>query len=180
MKSKQLIFFATFEDVKPILEEIEKELSIKYCLANTSSSLNIPMVSTISLIPDIGFVSNGDWNRIDRYLILKDYVNLNVREIIQNKGGINYAIDQMNNPNSIEMKFGGIYKFKNNVIVAGRISTISEAPDSIEIYKLFSNKIRKLFIKKDSFYVGQIAFDRLKEGWRLVMNEALTKEFDLK
>ena len=83
----------------------------------------------------------------------------------------------MSNPQSIEIKIGGIYK--ENVIVAGRVATISEDSDSIELFKLLSTKLKKEFKKIGAFYVGKSAEQKLKEGWRLVTNEKLSKEYDL-
>jgi hypothetical protein len=47
------------------------------------------------------------------------------------------------------------------------------------LYKLFSNKIKKKFKKIGTFYVGKIAEEKLKEGWRLVTNEKSPREYDL-
>lgn len=76
-------------------------------------------------MPNIGFTIYGDWNRIDNYLVVKKDILINIREVPQRTGEIKFAIDQMINPNSIELKLGGIYREKDTVIVAGRIATLS-------------------------------------------------------
>jgi hypothetical protein len=90
-----------------------------------------------------------------------------------------FTVDQLNNPKSIELKIGGIYKDKNNVIVAGRIATVSADEVSNELFKLFSLKMKKEFKRIGTFYVGRKAEEKLSLGWRLVTNEKSPKEYDL-
>lgn len=177
MKSKQTMFFAMYEDIKQIFQDIEKTINIRYYMAGLLNDNHIPTYNSIFDVPNIGMASFGDWNRVDRYLILKSTRTLSVQEIRQRTGELKFAVDQMVNHKSIEFKLGGVYK--DNVIVAGRIATISEDEESIEMYKLFSKKIKKAFKKIGTFYVGKIAEDKMKEGWRLVTNEKLPREYDL-
>ncbi len=179
MKSKQTMFFVVLEDVEQILRDIETTIGIRYYKAGLLDTASVPTYNSIFDTPNLGFALSGDWNRIDNYIILKEGTPLNSREVPQRTGDKKFAVDQMNNPKSIELKLGGIYQEKENVIVAGRVATISEDSNSNELYKLFSTKIKKTFKKIGAFYVGQIAEEKLKEGWRLVTNEKSPKEYDL-
>ena len=179
MKSKQMMFFATIEDIENSILDIELMIDIQYYKTGLLDSKNIPTYKSVFDAPDIGVTFWGDWNRIDNYLITKKETSLNVREVPQRTGETKFAVDQMNNPKSIELKLGGIYIEKENVLVAGRISTISEDSDSNELYKLFTNKFKKEFKKIGTFYVGEKAEEKLKMGWRLVTNEKSPKEYDL-
>lgn len=179
MKSKQTIFFAVLEDVEQILRDIETTIGIRYYKAGLLDSASIPTYNSIFDAPNVGVALSGDWNRIDRYIIIKETIPLNIREVPQRAGGVKFAVDPMINPKSIELKLGGIYQRGENVIVAGRIATVSEDSDSNELYKLFSTKIKKAFKRIGMFYVGKIAEEKLKEGWRLVTNEKSPKEYDL-
>lgn len=178
MKNKQLMFFLVFEDIKEISQNIESIVDIRYYKSGLLDSKNIPTYSSVFDIPNVGIAESGDWNKIDCYMLLTKNP-LNIREVPQKTGGVKFAVDQMNNPKSIELKLGGIYPEKTNVIVAGRIATISDDRDSIELYKLFEIRIKKAFKKIGTFYVGKIAEEKLKEGWRLVTNEKSPKEYDL-
>jgi hypothetical protein len=179
MKSKQIIFFSTILDLEIILKEIEDSFDVNYFKMGLFDSKDIPRFDSILTLPDLGFTKYGDWNYADSYLILPEDISLNIREVSQKKGGTKYAIDQMVNPKSIELKCGGIYLEKENIIVAGRIATISDNVFSQELYKSFSKLITKKFKKIDGFYVGDEAREKLKLGWRLVTNEKLSKEYDL-
>lgn len=174
-----MMFFATIEDVENSIRYIESMIDIQYSKTGLQDSKNIPTYKSLFDAPSIGVTFSGDWNRIDNFLITKKTTSLNIRKVNQRTGGTKYTVDQMDNPKSIEMKLGGIYKEKENVLVAGRISTISEDSDSNELYKLFVNILKKEFKKIGSFYVGKIAEEKLKMGWRLVTNEKSPKEYDL-
>lgn len=179
MKSRQVMFFAVFEDLEPIMKEIESLCEIKYYKMGLHDNKDISNISSIFKVSNVGFTSSGDWNRVDNYLILKKPVSLNVREVPQKTGEIKFAIDQLNNSKSIELKLGGIYLEKKNVIVAGRFSTVSEDNDSSELFKLFAAKYKREFKKIGAFYVGKNAQKKLMEGWRLVTNEKSPREYDL-
>lgn len=171
------MFFALIDDIDGIIREIESMLEVQYYKTGLFDIKAIPTYQSLFSTPNIGRAISGDWNKIDGYLIVKRTMPIKIREIQQRSGELKFAVDQMTNPKSIEIKLGGVYK--DNVIVAGRIATISEDIESIELYRLFTSKIKKGSKKIGSFYVGKKAEEKLKMGWRLVTNEKLPKEYDL-
>lgn len=173
-----MMFFAMLEDIENSIRDIESMIDIQYYKTGLLDSKSIPTYKSVFYVPNIGVALSGDWNRLDNYLITKKTTLINVREVPQKTGETKFAVDQMNNPKSIEMKLGGIYREKN-VIVAGRISTISEDSDSNELYTIFTTKLKKELKKIGVFYVGKKAEDKLRLGWRLVTNEKSPKEYDL-
>ena len=168
------------EDIEEILKNIESMADVKYYKTGLFSSYDFPVFDSILNVPNVGIVFTGDWNRIDNFLILKKHTQLNVRNVPQRTGDVKFAVDQLINTNSIEIKLGGIYSEKENIIVAGRVSTVSDDKDSEELFKLYTKKIKKEFKKIGPFYVGKKAENKLNSGWRLVTNEKLSKEHDLK
>lgn len=179
MSNKQCLFFITKPDVEVLLREVENTFEIEYYLMGLFDKQSTIHYSSIFNDPEVGFASFGDWNHIDRYLMLPKNIQLNIRNVPQKKGGIKYAIDQMTNPKSLEIKLGGVYKEKDKVIIGGRIGTVSVDPFSLELYNFFSKKIKKEFKKIGSFYVGKDAEDKLDDGWRLVTSIGSPKEYDL-
>jgi hypothetical protein len=177
MKSKQTMFFAVKEDLDQIFKKVEIGNNIHYYLMGLLDTNFPPHYDSIFQVPNLGVTSSGDWNRIDSYLVMKTAASLTIRDVPQKAGGIKFAVDQLANKESIEFKPGGIYK--EGVIVAGRVATVSEDQISDELYKLFVSKIKKEFKKIGVFYVGKIAEEKLKFGWRLVTNERLSTEHDL-
>src|SRR6185437_7792842 len=139
---------------------------------------NIPHYDSIFEASSLGFVSKGDWNQIDNFLILPKNTAIKFETAPQKKGGIKYSVSQFGNEDSVVIKFGGVYK--EGILVAGRAGTISHGDFSLKLFKEPSSKIRKDFIKVGSFYVGKNALQKLKSGWRLVTMEGSPKEYDLK
>lgn len=179
MKSKQLMFFALLEDIENVLSGIETSIDILYYKTGLFDSKNIFTYKSLFDAPSIGIVFSGDWNKIDSYLAIKTTTQLVIRDVPQRKGEMMFAVDQLKNPKSIEVKVGGIFQGMENVIVAGRIATVSDDIDSNELYQLFTAKIKRSFKKIGTFYVGRNVEEKLKEGWRLVTNEKSPKEYDL-
>lgn len=180
MKSKQIMFFTTLEDITSIIKEIESEYSIKYFKNGLFDDTNFQQYDSAFDIPNLGFTEHGDWNLSQSYFVIPKSNILSIRDIPQRKGGIKYAVDGNINKDNIEFKPCGIYTGKENIIVAGRIATISETAFSQQLYKEFATKIKKNFSKIEEFYVGKEAEQKLRSGWRLVTNEKLAAGFDLK
>jgi hypothetical protein len=179
MKSRQIMFFLILEDIELSIKSIETEVDIRYYKTGLMDDRTVPSYISIFNAPDIGYTLHGDWNRIDDYLVMQKETSLNIRKIPQKTGETKFAVDQLLNPKSIELKLGGILKEKDNVIVAGRVATVSEDEVSNKLFKLFSFKIKNEFKKIGSFYIGKKAEEKLKLGWRLVTNEKLPREYDL-
>ena len=179
MKSKQLMFFALKDDIKKVLIELESNIQVQYCKSGMFDGKNMFKYYYHFEIPNLGYTPYGDWNRIDEYLLCKKATIINLELVPQRAGGFKYAVDQGCNMKSIEIKLGGVFTEEENVLVAGRVATISEEADSLELYKFLSTKIKRDFKRIGAFYVGKKAEERLNEGWRLVTNVRLSKEFDL-
>jgi hypothetical protein len=170
MATKQIFFFAELQDIKQILEPIETTENIQYCEAGVFDLFDVPIYTSYTQLPNLGFVDYGDWMLNEFYTVFPRSEMINKREIHLKKGGIRYAIYQDNNPNSIILKPGGT--FKEGILVAGSIGTISEETFSVDLFNKYAKLIKKKFSKIGSFYVGANAKIKLETGWRLVTNEA--------
>ena len=176
MTGKQTMFFSVLEDIEPILKDIEADHKLEYFKYELSDNKDIPHYTSLFEVPNLGFTKFVDWNKIDSYFVVPKDIKLNIREVPQRRGGIKYIFDS--NKESIHLKIGGMVLEKENIIVAGRVSTISYDETSLHLYKLFSSKIKKNFKYIDHFYVGKNAEEKLKSGWRLTTG--LREEYDLK
>ena len=131
------MFFILLEDIAQILKDIEAAIDVQYYKTGLMDDKNIMTYSSIFDIPNIGFTTSGDWNRIDNYLVMKETTPLIIEDVPQRAGGIKFSVDQLMNRKSITIKLGGIYEIAENIIVAGRVATVSEEEDSIELFTLF-------------------------------------------
>ncbi|WP_121812160.1 hypothetical protein [Mucilaginibacter kameinonensis] len=179
MKSKQLMFFATFDDIKGIIEDVEAAEHLKSYLTGSFETEDRVEYRSLLSVPDLGKTDKGDWMTSNNYLIIPRGASLKVEIVPQRKGGVRYYVSQPLNSESIVIKFGGIYTSKPNVLIAGRMGTVSQEAFSLRLYNLFASKIKKKFKKKiGMFYFGPEATLLLKDGWRLVTNEQAPRESD--
>lgn len=177
MKSKQLFFFVTTSDIQSILQKFESSNAVQYIQTGMFDDFSVTLFNSMFNYEFLGYSISGDWNQLDSFLILPVGVKVNIREVPQKRGGLKYAIDQMQNPQSIVFKPGGI--LREGVIVAGSIGTISDHKYSILLYRNLSNQMKKEFSKIGNFHVGEDAKRKLSDGWRLVTNEKSPKDYDL-
>ena len=174
------MFFMLFEDIEGIMKEVEQTIEINYHrLGLYDFYEEIISYNSIFDTPHPGLVEFGDWNEINIYILNPKNSEFKLREIPQSNGNIKIAVGPYLNPKTIELKIGGVYTKKENVLVAGRVATASDDIDSLKLYKFISSKIKKKFKRIGAFYIGAKAEEKLRLGWRLVTNERLTTEFDL-
>jgi hypothetical protein len=100
-----------------------------------------------------------------------------VREVPQVRGGTRYTFDQATTPDSIEVTPGGFYR--SDVLLYGRVATISTTPISKQIYGAFTSAIRASFAHIREFYVGPQAAELLRSGCRLTIGADSPTEYDL-
>lgn len=177
MKSKQILFFATSDDIKSIILSIESTHQIKYYEMGLFENKSSSSYNSISEIKNFGIDIAGDWNKSLRFMALPMNSSIKIREVPQKNGNLRYALDPIENQMSICFQFGGIYQ--EGVLIAGSCFTVNSNIFAMQIFKDFSSKLKKNFKKIGSFYVGENAAEKLKQGWRLVTNESSPKEYDL-
>ncbi len=178
MNGKEIIFLLTAEESFEIYHEIDSSTKVNFFQAGLFDDNNIKVYTSILELPHIGFVLTGDWLRNERYLILNKEAKLDVRAVPQKKGGIKYAVNQKTNFDSIIFKPSGI--FQERIIVAGSVSTVWDTESALELYKMFSSKIKMKTRRIGSYFVGRKAEEKLKLGWRLVQDAGFSSEYDLK
>ncbi|RZJ84559.1 MAG: hypothetical protein EOO20_21095 [Chryseobacterium sp.] len=178
MATKQIHFFAEEDDLRDILKSVEIRNKLEYADAGIFDSADIVSYNSYKIIPKLGAVDSGDWNHNRFYLIYNEGDKIDKRVVPLRSGGVRYAVYQDTNPKTIVFKPGGVYK--EGVLVAGSIGTISTHPTSIHLFSEYSKQIKKAFVRVGSFYVGKSAKEKMDSGWRLVTNDKSPKEYDLK
>jgi hypothetical protein len=103
---------------------------------------------------------------------------LHTEEVPQEAGGICFAISQLMNDDTITFSAGGWYG--SDVILYGRIGTISNSTTSKNLYNIFAKSLREHLEKLQEFFVGPEALSLAKSGVRLTIGAASPAEFDLR
>lgn len=117
-------------------------------------------------VPSLGSNATGDHITGQDYLIVDKDTEIRFESVVQRKGGIHYFVTQELNPISITFSPGGLYQ--DRYLICGHIATISEHPDSIELYKTFRKSLTKGFKKIGNYKVGPEAQRLMDQGVRMI------------
>lgn len=178
MRGKQILFFSTREDIESIMKSIEKKHQVKYFEMGLFDLKPDSCIQSVSDIQTFGYSRTGDWNKDLRLIVLQEETTVSIREVVQRTGDVKFAIDTLENQNSVFIQFGGIYQ--EGILLAGSCGTVFYNDFSKLFYNDFSKELKKEYKKIGSFYVGKEAEKKLEQGWRLVTNVRSPKEYDLK
>ena len=175
--SKHIPFFATKEDLLPVLKSVEALFDIQYAQCIRVPETGVPIYPSAEMIPDLSIAHIGDQNHNPFYMLIESGVMPITYSVKQRRGGVNVFLNQSSHLRSIVLIPGGIYG--DNCIIAGDASNISEEAWARDLYKAFAKAIRKDFKKIRAYYIGRQAEQLLDDGWRLTSGVKAPVEYDL-
>ena len=176
--SKSIYFFATRSDLVPVLSAIEADLSIKYTKAGMFDDPEMTEFTSYTEIDSLGVAVANEQNHNPSFLIVPAELDVTVRAVQQRRGGTRYGIDQLENPSSVVLRSGGVYK--DSCVVAGQVGTAADdGPISLKLVNRFAREIRKQFVRINSYYVGSEAKELMGKGYRLTSDARRPREYDL-
>jgi len=176
----QILFYAIQADLLALLEVVASQGKLKYALTGNflKSEINdrIPIFSLSAEIPNLGRASADSSSACDSFLVCEIETPVNLRAA--GVKGERICVDQLANPDSVEFKPGGIWN--ENVVIQGRIATVSDSQLSQALMKRFLAAIKKVCpIKIRSYHVGANAVTLLRKGMRLTAAVQSPPESDL-
>ena len=172
------MFYATVQDLAPVLSSLEAQKSLQYTLAGLFKENTLQTYFSFADIPNFGqaWHPNAIANRT--YLVSLRGTALRTSEIPQDAGGVRFNISQQLNDDTITFSPGGWYG--TQVILYGRVATISTSSSAKDLYNLFAKAFRGHFAKVQEFLVGPEALNLARRGVRLTIGAASPTEVDLK
>ena len=173
----QIHFYATRDDLEPVVREIESTGVFRYALTGLHASECYPEYLSALDIPSLGRATADQANTCDSYLVVERSEKIAIRDIRQGLLRIRYAVDQLANPRSIIFQSGGVRD--GRVIIHGRVATICDSEEAKSMFRLFSRCLKKNFTKRQAFYVGPEAMRLKDDGYRLTIGVKSPKEYDL-
>ena len=177
MSKNQILFYATAADLVGLLTTLEKDRHLQYTHSDLFLDRHPQTYRFCSAIPDFGCAVHPTAIANPTFLISTEGQKIHVREVPQKSGGIRFAIDQLINPDTISLSPGG--RFGNDVILYGRIDTVSESPTSKDLFRFVGRALKKAFVRRQEYLVGPEALEAWKAGTRLTIGVASPREFDL-
>jgi len=166
MSGKQIHLYATYRELLALLEAVGACERISYAEAGLFENGSISVVSDSTKLE--AFKTYIAFFRTDSVL---------VRPVPQVRGTMKYAVDQLENPNTIAIHLGG--EHSRMLLLASHIGTVSASKDSATLFRLHVHEVRKRFRRIKSFWVGPQAESLLDQKWRLASTAKSHPEYDL-
>jgi hypothetical protein len=175
--TKQLLFFATKEDLRPLLAAVERVVPIDYVLMGIYPAEVAEKYGSIEDIPNLGRATTDSASTSGEFLVVKKNCTVKTRSVAGVDGKTRYFIDQLLNPNSVTFAPGGLWD--SDVLLNGRFATVHDDEGSQALIKQFAKVLRKSFRKLKAYWVGPEAERLLEAGKRLTIAAQTPREFDL-
>jgi hypothetical protein len=171
-------FFATPDDLLPVLVSVEAKHSIVYTPCGHVHKPKVAHFSTARNLPTL-FQPQPYESAVGgpAYLITEAGTDVVLRQLSPYEGKDRWSVDQLANPDSTVLRHGGLYG--DNVLLHGDVGTAYKTNVAMRLQRAFDAAIRKHFVKIGSFYVGPGAEALLDSGWRLTAAKQCPPEFDL-
>lgn len=166
MSKKQVSFFATRGDLTAVAQEVTQVRPVDFVHAGLFAEPRLQVLADVD-----------HFCAFETYLVVDRGIVVSLRPVSQRAGGQMYAVDQVDNPDTIVLHVGGVLADQH--LIAGQIGTVGNSKQSDEIHSLFVRLIRKRFEKVKAFYVGPEAAAMLDSGARLSATPKSPKEYDL-
>ena len=133
----QILFFALREDLLPVLELVESKEPVKYVLTGNfperKVARGVPTFDRGAAIPNLGKADHE--NGSETYFVHERDARLRFRRL-RGVGGNRVIVgDQSREPDTVSFTPGGLWK--NNIVLRGTISTISDSPISRRLMRRF-------------------------------------------
>lgn len=168
-------FFATRSDLVSLLTGAESNRRVHYAEAGLFDDDTIIVYRSSEEIPKLGEIDTLDPNQ-GRVLLIADLdVQFSMRAVPQRRGGMKFALDQKENPDTVSLLPGG--QFDDQTVVAGNFATCTDSPASLALLGLLNQIAKEKWRKIKSDRVGPQAEAVLDAGGRLTAG--LRPEYDL-
>jgi hypothetical protein len=170
-------FFATREDMEEVIGVVEAQRPLTYVRTGLFDDPAVDAVDSLLAITELGFAPAGKAAQCPRYLVgARPFVPV-IRSVLQRRGGTKYSIDQLENQQTITIRPGGV--FESYAVIAGTLDSVSKAPASLELYRLFMAAVRPRFQAIKSYRIGKNAAHLMDAGYRMTADVRSPTVYDL-
>jgi hypothetical protein len=176
MPAMQTHFFGTRADQLALLRAAESDQQFKYVVSGLFDLSEPEIYENGSDIPTLGIAKNENAINGYCYLVTKREEPISVREIPQRNGTIKHSISQQGNDNTVVFLHGGFF---DNVLLYGKIGTVSQTKASKDLYRRFLSAIQAQCERMGSYYVASEAQVFLRNGGRLTQAVQSPREYDV-
>ena len=174
---KQIHFYALREDILPILEAVEQDGPLQYVRTGNELSPDFETFLRGRDISHLGVANRETGSVCETFLISETTVPLTIQAMKGARGVQRYLMDQLLNPDTVTFTPAGLWD--QDVILSGRVATVSDSPIAQALMNRFHAAFRAQFSKVKAFWVGRTARALLDAGKRLTISAQSPQDFDL-
>jgi hypothetical protein len=156
---------------------VERDEPLKYARIGQFTKPDSETFAYGAEIPNLGKATADSAINCESFLVTRCPMSLKVRSIKASAGVERFCVDQLLNPDSVTFTPAGLWD--EQVVLHGRVATVSASGLSQELMKQFSSAFAKYFSKIKAFFVGTKALALLDAGKRLTISVQSPREFDL-
>lgn len=174
----QTNFFASPDDLSPVLDAVEANMPVAYTSIGMFGSDNVTSVLAGRLIQTLKLPAGPSSAVCPAYLVTPNDCVVRVRPVTVASVGVRYAVDQLHNPDSVALTHGGFGP--GGTLIAGKVGTASDTAIARRLQRTFNAAIRSTFVRVNAYWVGPEAMEHFRRGGRLTFSLASPSEFDLR
>lgn len=174
---KTLNFFATQADLLPVLDAVDAGAALQYVRTGNFTSSVTQRFTKGRDLPELGIASSTTASTCASWLVAPADQRIHIRTLSVLSSPMRYLVDQMENPDTIVLTPAGLWQ--DEILLHGRIATVSETPEAKTLMALFAAEIRRGFKTVKAFAVGPEAMAMLAAGTRLTISAQSPRDFDL-
>jgi len=152
-------------------------MQIKYIRTGLFKSNSPEVIESKEKLPSLGIAEKESAINCTSFLVMKRETKILIRSVNQIDGTTRYAIDQKENPESVQFQPGGLYS--PEVFLHGRIATIWSTAGSTSIYRILQQDIKMRYTKAKAYFVSKACIQLYQKGVRLTDAAQSPREGDL-
>jgi hypothetical protein len=177
--TRQILFFAAGDDLVPVLAMVERLGALQYVPMGQSSTVERKIFLSGSLIPELGTATADSAIKSQSYLVAASATAIRPRKIVVPASGDAFCVDQVLNFETVTLTPGGVWREEQEMVLNGRVATVSDSAASQVLMKRFAAAMKKWFTRIRAFWVGPRALTLLDAGGRLTIGAQSSRDFDL-
>jgi hypothetical protein len=174
----QFMFYATARDLTPVLSLLEAQKKLQYTAMRHVVTNKPQTYFSYADIPEFGRADDATAVMNPKYLVALQGTAVQVETIYPKTGGINFAVNQGLNKDTVGLRPGGMYG--NDVLLYGTIGTVSESNASLHLYDFMVEPYLARFTEVHGFFLGPEALGLWKSGIRLTTSATGPGDSNLK
>lgn len=151
--------------------------SLRFTRCGPIASSEFLSFSAISDIPHLGVSPAGASVRDPMYLVTRPGAVVQPRTITHNDGGTRAILDQLKNPDSVVIAFGGDHE--SGALIAGSVGTATDSKVAMDIFESIQRAFKSVASKRKSFWIDSPALECARSGRRLTTDYRMSGDRDI-